>query len=67
VTASGLIFVGASADETFRAFGKDTLQVLWKAKLAFSGSATPGVDSVRRRQHLAFSAGGCKIRPRGPA
>jgi quinoprotein glucose dehydrogenase len=66
VTASGLIFIGASADETFRAFDKDTGQILWKAKLPFSGNATPSVYMVNGKQYVVISAGGGKSgRPAG--
>ncbi|MBS1829885.1 MAG: PQQ-binding-like beta-propeller repeat protein [Acidobacteria bacterium] len=66
VTASGLIFIGASADETIRAFDKDTGRVLWKAKLPFSGNATPSVYMVNGKQFVVISAGGGKSgRPAG--
>ncbi|MFT4548378.1 MAG: quinoprotein glucose dehydrogenase [Verrucomicrobiales bacterium] len=60
VTAGGLIFIGASADETFRAFDKETGKVLWKAKLPFSGNATPSTYVVDGRQFVVISAGGGK-------
>ena len=41
VTATGLVFIGATADETIRAFDKDTGRILWQAKLPFGGNATP--------------------------
>ncbi len=66
VTAGGLLFIGASADETFRAFDKDTGKVLWQAKLPFSGNATPSTYLVDGRQYVVISAGGGKSgRPRG--
>ncbi|MFT5125717.1 MAG: quinoprotein glucose dehydrogenase [Candidatus Omnitrophota bacterium] len=66
VTGSGLIFIGASADETFRAFDKETGAILWKAKLPFSGNATPSTYTVDGRQYVVISAGGGKSgRPRG--
>lgn len=66
VTAGGLIFIGATADETFRAFDKDTGKVLWQAKLPFSGNATPSTYSVNGRQFVVISAGGGKSgRPTG--
>jgi quinoprotein glucose dehydrogenase len=66
VTAGGLIFIGASADETFRAFDKDTGKILWKAKLPFSGNATPSTYMVNGRQYVVISAGGGKSgRPAG--
>jgi quinoprotein glucose dehydrogenase len=46
VTAGGLLFIGASADETFRAFDKDTGKILRKAKLPFSGNATLSVYMI---------------------
>ena len=66
VTAGGLVFIGATADETFRAFDKDTGEVLWKAKLPFGGNATPSTYMAGGRQYVVISAGGGKSgRPRG--
>ncbi|MFT4638794.1 MAG: quinoprotein glucose dehydrogenase [Verrucomicrobiales bacterium] len=66
VTASGLLFIGASADETFRVFDKNTGKVLWKMSLPFSGNATPSTYSIHGRQYVVISAGGGKSgRPRG--
>lgn len=66
VTAGGLIFIGATADETFRAFDKNTGKVLWQAKLPFGGNATPSTYMVEGRQYVVISAGGGKSgRPKG--
>ena len=66
VTAGGLIFIGATADETFRAFDKNTGEILWQAKLPFGGNATPSTYMVNGRQYVVISAGGGKSgRPRG--
>jgi quinoprotein glucose dehydrogenase len=66
VTAGGLVFIGASADETFRAFDKDTGRILWQAKLPFSGNATPSTYMVDGKQYVVISAGGGKSgRPAG--
>lgn len=66
VTAGGLIFIGATADETIRAFDKRTGKVLWQAKLPFSGNATPSTYMVDGRQYVVISAGGGKSgRPAG--
>jgi quinoprotein glucose dehydrogenase len=66
VTAGGLLFIGATADETFRAFDKDTGRILWKAKLPFSGNATPSTYMVDGKQYVVISAGGGKSgRPAG--
>jgi quinoprotein glucose dehydrogenase len=66
VTATGLIFIGATADETIRAFDKDTGKILWQAALPFGGNATPSVYMAGGRQYLVISAGGAKSgRPAG--
>lgn len=66
VTAGGLLFIGATADETFRAFDKDTGKILWQAKLPFGGNATPSTYKVNGRQYVVISAGGAKSgRPAG--
>ncbi len=66
VTAGGLIFIGATADETFRAFDKDTGKILWQAKLPFGGNATPSTYMVDGKQYVVIAAGGAKSgRPSG--
>jgi len=66
VTAGGLIFIAATADETIRAFDKDSGAVLWKASLPFGGNATPSTYLVNGRQYVVISAGGGKSgRPAG--
>ena len=66
VTAGGVIFIAATADETIRAFDKRSGKVLWQAKLPFSGNATPSTYMVDGRQYVVISAGGGKSgRPAG--
>ena len=66
VTAGGLIFIGATADETFRAFDKRTGAILWQTKLPFGGNATPSTYMIKGRQYVVISAGGGKSgRPAG--
>jgi quinoprotein glucose dehydrogenase len=66
VTAGGLVFIGATADETFRAFDKDTGKVVWQGKLPFSGTATPSTYMTGGKQYVVISAGGGKSgRPEG--
>ncbi len=66
VTAGGLVFIGATADETIRAFDKQTGEVLWQAPLPFGGNATPSIYMVNGRQYVVISAGGGKTgRPSG--
>lgn len=66
VTAGGLIFIGATADETFRVFDKETGEILWQTALPFGGNATPSTYMVDGRQYVVISAGGGKSgRPGG--
>lgn len=66
VTAGGVLFIAATADETIRAFDKDTGKLLWRAPLPFSGNATPSTYMVNGRQYVVISAGGGKSgRPAG--
>ena len=60
VTAGGVLFIGATADEKIRAFDKETGEVLWEADLPFGGNATPSTYMVDGKQYVAISAGGGK-------
>ena len=65
VTAGGLVFIGATKDEKFRAFDKRTGEQLWEAKLPAGGYATPATYSVGERQFVVIAAGGAgKLRTR---
>ncbi|MFQ5928131.1 MAG: PQQ-binding-like beta-propeller repeat protein [Acidobacteriota bacterium] len=61
VTAGGLIFIGATKDEKFRAFDKRTGKVLWEAELPAGGYATPSTYEVNGRQYVVIAAGGGKM------
>lgn len=61
VTAGGLVFIAASADEKLRAFDKATGEVLWETALPASGFATPATYSVGGRQFVVVAAGGGKL------
>lgn len=61
VTAGGLIFIGATKDEMFRAFDKDTGELLWETKLPAGGYATPATYEVNGRQYVVIAAGGGKM------
>jgi quinoprotein glucose dehydrogenase len=58
VTAGGLVFIGGTMDEMFRAFDSDSGRVLWEHKLPFGGYAAPCTYSVNGRQFVAIAAGG---------
>jgi quinoprotein glucose dehydrogenase len=58
-TASGLVFMGATSDQAFRAFDGRTGKTLWETTLPAAGNATPltylGRDG---RQYVVIAAGG---------
>ncbi len=58
VTAGGLVFIGGTKDEKFRAFDKVTGTLLWEYKLDAAGNATPCTYSVAGRQFVVIAAGG---------
>ncbi|MGI9294007.1 MAG: pyrroloquinoline quinone-dependent dehydrogenase [Pseudomonadales bacterium] len=62
LTASGLIFVGAAADDYIRAFDIHTGTALWKARLPAGGQATPMSYRLSEtgRQFVVIAAGGHK-------
>jgi quinoprotein glucose dehydrogenase len=58
-TDTGIVFIGATFDDTFRAFDTRNGQELWKAKLPTSARATPLVFTTQSgRQMVAIAAGG---------
>ena len=61
VTAGGLLFIGATKDEMFRVFDKDTGEMLWETKLPAGGYATPATYMVDGRQYVVIAAGGGKM------
>jgi quinoprotein glucose dehydrogenase len=61
VTAGGLLFIGATKDEKFRAFDKRTGEVLWETALPAGGYATPATYEVDGRQYVVIAAGGGKM------
>lgn len=58
VTAGGLVFIGASKDEKFRAFNKENGQVLWEYQLPAGGYATPATYEINGKQYVVIAAGG---------
>lgn len=61
VTAGGLVFIGASKDEHFRAFDKRTGEELWKTRLPAGGYATPATYEIDGKQYVVIAAGGGKM------
>jgi quinoprotein glucose dehydrogenase len=60
-TAGGLIFIGATKDEKFRAFDKKTGKVLWETQLPAGGYATPCTYEIDGKQYVVIAAGGGKM------
>ena len=61
LTGGGLLFIGGSKDEYFRAFDKDTGAELFKSKLPAGGYATPATYEVGGKQYVVIAAGGGKM------
>ena len=65
VTAGGLVFIAATQDQMFRAFDRDTGEVLWETKLPTGGFATPSVYEVDGKQYVVIACGGTRDTPAG--
>ena len=58
-TRSGLVFIGATADDYLRAFSTVDGRELWKARLPAGGQATPmSYRAADGRQYVVIAAGG---------
>jgi quinoprotein glucose dehydrogenase len=60
-TAGGLIFIGATKDEKFRALDSSNGRVLWETTLPAGGYATPATYSIDGKQYVVIAAGGGKM------
>jgi quinoprotein glucose dehydrogenase len=59
ITGGGLVFVGATNDQRFRAFDTTTGEELWVTQLDGAGNANPmSYSDAAGRQHVAIVAGG---------
>lgn len=61
VTAGGVLFIGATKDEKFRAFSTATGELLWETTLPAGGYATPATYEAGGRQYVVIAAGGGKM------
>ncbi len=52
------VFIGATRDERFRAFDKDTGKVLWEFQLDAGAYATPASYEIDGKQYVIVAAGG---------
>ncbi len=58
VTDGGLVFIGATRDERFRAFDQRNGKVLWEFQLDAGGYAAPATYEIDGRQFVVIAAGG---------
>lgn len=61
ITASGLVFIGASMDSYVRALDIKTGKVLWKALVGAPAVALPASYEYKGKQYVVFAAGGNSI------
>lgn len=58
VTAGGLVFVGATSDDRFRAFDKVTGKIVWEVEIPHSAVSTPSIYEVNGKEYVVISCGG---------
>ncbi|MFM0416249.1 glucose/quinate/shikimate family membrane-bound PQQ-dependent dehydrogenase [Paraburkholderia aromaticivorans] len=58
VTAGGVAFIGATADNYIRGFDVNNGKEVWRARLPAGGQATPMSYSIDGRQYILIAAGG---------
>lgn len=63
--ASGVFFIAATSDKTFRAFDSETGDILWKTALPLDAMATPMTYMHEGRQYIVLSVGGHHMFDRG--
>ncbi len=57
-TAGGLIFIGATGDNKFRAFDQNTGDVLWEYQLPGMATSIPSTYAVDDKQYVVVSVNG---------
>lgn len=57
-TAGGLIFIGATGDNMFRAFDQKTGKVVWQYQLPGMASSVPSTYAIGNRQYVVVSVNG---------
>ncbi|MGZ5247711.1 MAG: outer membrane protein assembly factor BamB family protein, partial [Flavitalea sp.] len=62
LTASGVIFIGATKDKMIRAFNASNGKILWQYRLPAGGYATPSTYMIEGKQYVVITAGGVKMR-----
>jgi len=67
ITASGLLFIGATADRKLHAYDTRTGKLLWEAALSAPAQATPAVYMANGRQYVVIAASGRRQQGGRPA
>jgi quinoprotein glucose dehydrogenase len=62
---SGVFFIAATSDKTFRAFDSESGEILWKTALPLDAMATPTSYMHEGRQYVVLSVGGHHMFDRG--
>lgn len=57
-TAGGLVFIGYTLDDMFRAFDLQSGKVLWEAELPAAGMGVPVTYEINGEQYIVLAAGG---------
>ena len=65
VTSGGLVFIAGTRDKMFRAYDKDSGELLWETKLPAVGNATPCTYWSGGKQYVAISVSGNEEHPAG--
>lgn len=60
-TAGGVIFMGGTLDEKFRAFDRSNGNLLWETDLPAGGYATPATYAIDGKQYVIIACGGGKM------
>lgn len=61
VTKNGLLFIGATKDGYFRAYNKNTGELLWETELPAPAFATPSTYQIDGKQYIVIACGGEKL------
>jgi len=58
VTRGGLVFIGSTMDERFRAFDKSTGEILWEYQLEAGAYSSPAIYQINGIQYIIVAGGG---------
>ncbi|HLT81777.1 MAG TPA: pyrroloquinoline quinone-dependent dehydrogenase [Cyclobacteriaceae bacterium] len=61
ITASSLLFIAGTKDKKFRAYRKETGELLWETELPAAAFATPATYEVNGKQYIVLACGGTKL------